>query len=227
MKQLTNISREALQQLESESPLIWLYEVQVPTSPLTRVRITNYTEQVTFGTSSAGTPLIYYPASIVHSDLSETLNADIPTMTVTVGDPQRQLATLMRDHSGLVGQPTRILLVNSTELSNPGSAIADEDAEVVESSVARTADATVAQFSLSAFNLYQFYMPNRRYTSKHCVVQKFGDAECGYDLSVGSFTTCNRSEAQCGERGDDEVANGLPRQHPARFKAFRGIPRRQ
>ena len=97
-----------------------------------------------------------------------------------------------------------------------------QQGEVVSAAV--KSEAIVLQ--VSAFNLYQLQFPPFIHSRRRCR-WIFGSAECGYNTEVAGagFSTCNKTLENCEERGDDEVAQGFARAHPARFGAFTGIPR--
>ena len=54
---LTDVATARSRQLADQYPWIWLYEVEVPTTPPTRYRLTNYDRTIYFGASTQGVPL--------------------------------------------------------------------------------------------------------------------------------------------------------------------------
>lgn len=219
-KALTQLMEQHANQLESESPWRWLYEIEVPTDPVTRYRLTNNTRALQFGTTSLGVPLTYYPFPIFHGGIKEGSNGNLPSIDVSVANVSREISQALATHNGLVGQRVVIRLVNHAELLN-------SQAQIREDSIVRGVRVTqeIVTFTLAAGNLYERQLPARRITSGHCGFQ-YGGAACGYSLETGNLATCSKlkdGDNGCTEHGDDEVANGLPRRHPERFGAFPGV----
>lgn len=225
MSQELPVSLKAMQQLlELQYPWIWLYEVEVPTVPATRIRVTNYTEPVPFGQNSIGTPLTYSPAPISHGGFASNIQGDLTSLTVTVTNADLWLRQLLETHNGLKYQLAVVRLVNSTTLDDPQAQLRF-DAEVAKSKVTAKAVA----FELGRFSLANRKFPGRRYIARHGDAQ-FGSVECGYVIPAspteavgGGFSTCPRTLSACQLRGDDEVARGLTRAHPKRYCGWPGI----
>jgi len=223
---LTQVLEQHRNELRDMDPWVWLYEVEIPSSPKTRARLTNCVSAVNFGTTSAGDPIVFTPYPIAHGGLKETAAADIPTINVNVGNPTRELGALIEQYDGLVGAPAVIRLVNLADIGNPLSQV-EERAEVRRARVA----GDVCAFALSAFSLYRRKFPPNRYTSFSCRWH-FGGPECGYIIpaapgnTVGTgFATCGKTLGACGERGDDEDARSVTRAHPERFGGWPGLGR--
>ena len=208
-------------QLEAEAPWIWLYELQTADDPPQRYRMTNFTESVEFGMNSSGEPLTYSPTPIIHSDVEEATDGSLPTITITVGHAGPIVASTVDAANGFVGQPIRITLVSSFDLGASAASIR-QNGEVVAASITPQGIA----FRVSAFNLYQLQFPPFIFARRRCR-WIFGSSECGYNTNaVGAgFSICEKTLDACRARGDDEVSLGLPRQHPARFGGWPGIPR--
>lgn len=224
---LTTLMQEHRNQLRQEWPWVWLYELEVPTDPVTRVRLTNMPQPVTFGVDSAGAPITYAPFPIVHGGIKKTASGDIPTMGVSIANVTREIGLLFDRHDGLDGAPAVIRLVNMADLDNPKAQL-EERAEVRGCSV----KARIVTVTLSAYSLYRAKVPSQRYVSSVCRYAKFGDEQCGYRIpaspgeTVGTgFSTCSRRRTDCEERGEDEAARGLPQVHPKRWGAFPGMRR--
>jgi lambda family phage minor tail protein L len=226
MPTLTALLEQHRSQLEDEKPWIWLYEIRVPTDPATRYRLTNYTEPVSFGTSTAGAPLVYSPFPIVHGGIVQTKEGDLPTIQVSVGNVTREIGAALEAHAGLVGACVVIRLVNRDTL-------ADLFSQVREDSLVQSSKAThvAVDFTLAPYNLYQAQFPRNRFLRNYCEFL-FGGLECGYAIPPGAtgtlgggFTTCGKTFAQCDERGLDELLRGVTVGHPLRFGGFLGIPK--
>lgn len=208
--------------LEAQDGMVWLAEVEVPTSPPERVRVTSNNEPINFGESLAGVPNRYTPFPLKVGVITRTREGDLPQIQVVVGNARWRLAGLMEDHDGLIGQKAVVRLVSLGELDNL-SAQLRFDGEVVSSRM----NTEVVSFSIGSFNLKKISFPRNRYVSEHCRFV-FGSPECGYALNhpLASFTTCPRTIAACTARGDDEEdVMGVERLHPERFGGFRGTPR--
>lgn len=223
---LTTLMQEWRSQLRLEYPWVWLYEVEVPTDPVTRIRLTNNPTPVSFGFDSDGAALTYSPFPIVHSGIKKTAAGDIPTIGVSVGNVTREIGRLIDAHDGLDGAPAVIRLVNLADLGNAKAQV-EERAEVRGCKVG----ARIVTITLAAYSLYRAKVPPERYVSTVCK-HAFGGPRCGYLIpaspgeTVGTgFSTCARRRTDCEERGADELARGLPQIHPRRWGAFPGMPR--
>jgi len=213
------------QQLRDENPWIWLYEFEVPTTPETRYRITNYTEDITFGVNTDGDPIPYYAFPCRHGEIEQSKEGDVPSITVTVANATRELGLSLDEHDGLVGQRAVVRLVNVTTLDMPESGIR-WDARIRRSMVTPE----VVSVEISSYNLTQSQFPPWRYMRNSCSLH-YGGAVCGYPVpgspgeTVGTgFSFCQKTYAACTQRGEDEAARGVTVRHPFRFGAFRGIP---
>lgn len=209
-------------QLREEHPFIWLYEFAVPTEPdASRFRITNARTAVSFGQTSSGTPLVYSPFPVTHSEIRETAAGDLVQFSIQVGNPSLFLAAIMEEHDGLKGRACVVRLVDSLHLDNPAAQIRF-DMEVIDPTFMNE---KLLQVTLGKYNVTQLSSPPHKYTRHVCGSRvEYKGVLCGY---VGSLATCDRSldgPNGCTMHGDDEVANGLPRQHPERFGGRHAIP---
>jgi phage-related protein len=207
--------------LQAEFGMVWLAEVEVPASPLQRIRATSNNEPLTFGSAIDGTPNIYQPFPMKIGVISRTKEGDLPTIQVGVGNARWSLMTYLEAHDGLVGQPASVRLVSLGELNNRSAAL-QFDGEVVSTDV----DVEAVVFSVGAYNAKQIQFPKNRFVGGHCR-WAFGGPECGYNTNhpLASFTTCPKTFAACQERGDDEEdVMGVVRRHPERWGAWRAIP---
>lgn len=226
MNTLTDNSTAHARQLRDEFPWIWLYEIEIPTTPKTRYRLTNYTSPVNFGTNSTGRTLTYAPFPIVHSELRQTLDGELPSFQLQVGHASLELAQILEDHRGLKGSEVVVRIVNSSDLST-GVPAFEVVAEVTGCKVTHERVA----LSIGSKSLVDAVIPPTRYSRTHCG-HAYGDAGCGYDLGnptlLAAFPTCNRQRDGangCEAHGDAEVDAGLPRLHPENFGADPSIPR--
>jgi phage-related protein len=219
----TDLSAIHLRQLRDEKPWIWLYEIEVPTEPPTRYRLTNYTQEVSFGTNSAGEPIIYKPCPIGHSDITQTLEGDLPQFQLQVGHAGREMAATLEAYIGLVDSPVRVYVVNSEDLASAAAAQTFE-AEVTGCRV--TNDKVT--LAIGSKNLSEAIVPPLRFQRHHCG-HEYGGTACAFDLSNGTlaagFPTCPKSYEACTDRGIAEVGQGYAKKHPQRFGGWRSIPR--
>lgn len=213
------------QRLRDPDPNVWLVEVEVPTDPPTRFRLARNPEPVTFGVDSTGAGLVYSPYPIRIGEFQETVEGDIPTLSLEIGNPTRELSAAVDLYDGLVGAPVVIRLVNLGDLS--AGALFEERAEIRRVRVT----AQACTFVLAAYSLYRVKFPAWRHLAYSCRWQ-FGGVECGYLIpsspgeTVGTgFSTCGKTFAACGVRGADELARSVTVNHPKRFGAFPGLPR--
>lgn len=220
---LSNLTTERSRQLAEQYPWVWLYEVEVPTSPPTRYRLTNYDREIAFGASSAGAALIYTPFPLVQSPVTKTVDGDLPQIQLQVGNESLYLRSILESHDGLIGQAVVIKLVHLLELDNPENALRF-DGQIV----ACKAGVDRVTWNISALSLTQAVLPGQRYIRGHCRF-RYGDERCGYDLTNPSlsvpFPTCPKTLAACEERGDLEFSVLGYTKHPARFGGWPGIPR--
>lgn len=218
--------------LEDLVGMAWLYEVEVPTSPPTRVRLTNWSQLIYFGTygagsSSPGAPIPYYPAAVSHSPIRENAGGDLPALKVTVGNGRRTASDLLESHRGLRGQPAKIMLVRIDSLDDTAAKV--EWRFTVDRASVSEEKCTL---DLSRAHLNRIKDPPYRYLANGCRYSEYGGARCGYlipsgadDTVGGGFATCPKSYAACVERGLDEEARGVEVKHPKRFGGKRGLPR--
>jgi phage-related protein len=220
-KQLSDLMSAHSRQLAEEKPWVWLYEFGVPDG--TRYRLTNYSRTIAFGTDSAGAAIEFSPYSIVHGDIEESAEGDLPRMQVQVGNSTLEMMPLLDEWNGLEGQAVIVRLVNVDELENPAAQMRfDGEVSGVKFRQDRIA------FEVSAQNLQRARFPTRRFVRAHCNYQ-YGGAKCGYDLSnaalLAAFPRCLKTEEACEDHGDAEVAAGLARQHPERWGGWISLPR--
>ena len=194
--------------LASGDPWIWLYEIEVPTTPATRLRLAADTDSVTFGTDSEGVDLVYSPFPITHNGMPETSEGDLPAVDLIVSNVSREVQALLEAYNGLVGQDVRIMLVNRANLLS-GIPVLREDFQVLSV----TSDASSAVAKLGQTDLWNALFPSNRVTRDYCRFQYKG-ARCGY---TGGLTTCDKIVA--GDNGCEAHAN------TPRFGGFPGTPR--
>ncbi len=227
MRNITSSLSENVHALQSGDPVVFLAEIQVPTDPATRYRLTTHTEDLEFGFDSTGTPVTYSRFPIAFDSIALDAEGSIPIINFSIGSIDEAFASTLYTHRGMAGQPAvlRFILLSDADQTNAQIRF---DGKIRSVSIEEKG----MGFSVSVTNLYERELPSRRYLSRRCRVRVFGDFECGYDTSTAgqpggaNFTECGRTLSQCEERGDDEVARGLVRKHPQRFGAEPGMNRR-
>ncbi len=224
---LSQLMQKHRNQLRDEWPWVWLYEAEVPSSPVTRIRLTNLLSDLQYGMDSNGDPITYTRFPIVHGGIEKSSNGDVQTMGITVCNISMEISRLIEQYDGLDGAPVVVRYVNMADLGNPKAQL-EERGEIRGVRVR----SRIVSFTLSAASLYRMRIPNHRYVSTICGVDNFGDADCGYIIppspgdTVGTgFSSCARRRTDCALRGDDEEARGLVKKHPRRWGAFPGMPR--
>ena len=115
------VQAEASKQLRQMSPCIWLLEFEVPSSPATRYRFTNFETVVSRGFGPGGVPLLYYPKQIAHGDLTQSAKGDLQNLTVNVSNVNLEMMEALELYDGLIGQPFTLRLVNSLALTDPNA----------------------------------------------------------------------------------------------------------
>lgn len=217
------------EQLRQELPFVWLFELEVPTDPPTRYRLTNYTEPITYGTATDGTPLVYTDAPFVHDGLPARADGSLPSFEVSVGYSDQIVRDTVHEHRGFTGQPTVIRLVSIDALDNPQH-------PAWRATVSRTVIGDeVLKLELSTAPLTEVVFPGRRYVADSCE-HRWLSAGCGYVAVDGATNTpgggydgavlCPRTFGACSERGLDEALRGVTVRHPLRYGGKRGLIRR-
>lgn len=223
MPEIGDINRTRSRQLSEEHPWIWLYEVEVPTDPATRYRLTNFDRDVQYGQSSAGVPLIFTPAGIVHGDMQETKKGDLPQMQVQIANDGFLMRDILELYDGLIGQPCTIRLLNMLEIP-AGTAAMRFDGEIASCN----AKLDRVTWNVSALSLSQIVTPGERYLRGHCPF-RYGSPECGYDLTNASlaaaFPSCDHTLTACGDHGAAELSILGVSFHPERFGGWPSLPR--
>ena len=222
MRQITQALSEEVHRLNSGIPIVFMAEVEVPTDPPTRYRMTTHSADVDFGQDSLGADITYSRFPVLFDSIKVDAEGAIPIVRFTIGNSDPELPELLYTHRGLTGRPVVLRFILLSETDTPSAQIRfDGKIRLIQ------VQEEAVQASVSVSNLYDRQMPSRRYQAKRCRVRTFGDSECGYDTQNGiaNFFTCNRSLEDCEARGADELANGLQVKHPARFNAERGLSR--
>jgi len=207
-------------ELASSDAYVWLYEIEVPTTPPTRYRLAKRSEAVSFR------GLTYSPAPITHSTVTEDTKADLPRITMTIANVSREVSSATESYAGLIGQPVRIMLVSIADMAS-GNAIIEQDFAIASANLSEAA----ATFDLRLFNAYRINIPGGRLSRLACRF-KYRSERCGYALAEadGGLATCDKSfdgANGCQVHGDSYTSAGLAPVHPQRYGGERGIPKRE
>lgn len=221
MAPLPNIPVSLLQeknQLATNERFIWLYEIVVPTDPITVYRLARETEAIEFNGYT------FSPFPISHDTIERDRAGDLPSTSLVVSNMSREVISTLELYDGLVGQTVRIYLTHSL-LIESSQYIAEEDFEVLSSS----ATAESVQLSLGSTNLFDSKIPKQRMMRFHCR-HRYQSPECGYSLvstDPNYLASCDKSLSGpngCEAHGASYTAAGLTPIHPDRFGGFPGIP---
>jgi lambda family phage minor tail protein L len=221
MAPLPNIPVSILQeknQLATNERFIWLYEITVPTDPITVYRLARETEAIEFKGYT------FSPFPISHDTVERDRTGDLPSTSLVVSNMSREVISTLELYDGLVGQTVRIYLTHSLLLAS-SQWIGEEDFEVLSSSA--TADSV--QLSLGSTNLFDSKIPKQRMMRFHCR-HRYQSPECGYSLvstDPNYLASCDKSLSGpngCEAHGASYTDAGLTPIHPDRFGGFPGIP---
>jgi lambda family phage minor tail protein L len=208
-------------QLASSGQWIWLYEIDVPTEPPTRYRLTRTPQAVDYGGYS------YSPFPLSHETIVRDSDGDMPTTTLTASNVSRELIATLENYEGLVGQRVAIILTHSLLVgaSSTSHPVVEEVFTVISSS----ATAEAVTLTLGSSNLYDTAVPKARMMRYHCRHQ-YRSAECGYSLpsaSANYLSGCDKTldgPNGCTAHGASYTSEGLTPLHPERFGGFPGLP---
>lgn len=213
-----------LLEIVQPDPLVFLYAIDLPTDPPTKLRVTPYPETLYLGRDNTGAAVPYYPFAIGHDESTGDVEGSLPTITLKAQNLTREMVALLEAYGGLAGQKVRIVLARLSDLPD-GTPQREEIYKVLSAS----ATETTAELRLGQNELERQLMPGRRITRLHCA-HVYGGPGCGYDTTrAGALQTCSKLEDGpngCIEHGLDEAAASLPNNHPEpRMLRFRGVPR--
>ena len=201
-------------------PFVFLYEVEVPTTPPQRIRLTNHDEEIVWRGNT------YSRAPVSHSEVIEDTEGNLPQVQLTVPNLSREIGAVLASLGGLVGQPVRVTLLSLADIGS-NQPVSEIDFTVATSTVSRDS----AVFRLQVYNPHRAAIPGGRIARGSCWY-KFGGERCGFviDESEDGDVTCDHTfdgENGCTAKGALYVARGLAALHPARFGGFRSVPRQQ
>lgn len=215
----------AKNQAALEVPVCWLIDIEAPTSPRTRFRLTTNSKRVPRGVNPAtGAQLYWDPFPLALGNLSQNTKGDLRGTTINVGNATLEMVELLEELGGLVGSQAIVRLVPAEGPYEP-NAERRFDGVIVSTLVRQD----VISLTVGSGNVTKKQSPMHRFLADHCGVERFGDARCGYSIISGATNTigggfdfCPETLLGCTERGLDEAARGLPNNHPKRFDGCPG-----
>lgn len=136
--------------------------------------------------------------------VGETGKGEIPAITVKVSNVTGEVQRLLEANGGANGVPVIIRVLN-TKVTTTTPEL--ELSYVVESS---THDEQWITFRLTGANCLTRRVPRRRYLKNFCPFA-YGGIECGVSAAtMTTYPTCNRTSANCAERGNSTRFGGFP-----------------
>lgn len=206
-------------------PFAWLYAIDVPSSPRTKMRLASYHETVYFESDSLGASLAYLPSSVFHEEVQRDTEGGIPQVRLEFQNVTREGVALLEAYGGLIGERVRAVLIRVADTPD-GDPTVDEVYEILESQN----DAETVSLTLGRAALTQRKFPDRRISRTFCA-HRYGGPGCGYDTTHGSaLATCTKlleGANGCRAHGTEEAARtpAVLGQHPQRMLFFPGVPR--
>lgn len=207
--------------LHQASPWVWLADVELDDDDA--LRVCDSDETITYGGST------FYPFPMVVEGYAADGTGNLPSVTVTVSALSREISDAV-DEGGLVDRSVQLWVMSRSSLTT-----AYDRGRWLVLDVAMS-DST-ASFRLGPYGLFDAPYPARRQARSRCDYVYAG-RECLYDTTLPNLiagtrpnfdrTTCDLSidgGNGCRAHGENEVANGRPRLHPARIGCAPGIPK--
>lgn len=202
MKTISALWKTAKNKLSGASPWVWLYEIEVPTTPTaTILRYAEYTEPVVWQGNT------FQPFPISHSEINESSEGRINAVTVTVSNVMREIQAYLEEWDYLSGAPVRIICVNLSDSSY------SQMRDLAVSSTQYNDKAVTFTLSLN-FDIVGKKIGRTAYRDKCAWVYK--SAECAYS---GAIALCDKTLG--GQNGCRVHANAV------RFGGMPGIPQGQ
>lgn len=216
--------------LGNTNPWVWLMELVVERTVFATVKFrfvnSNVPVPVEF---PAGSGKRYYPYPFRAPDLPSDSEGSVPKLTVILSSGGYEGIRYMDARDGLVGNDISLWRVNLGALASAsfGVLINGRVSGVV-------ADASAIQLTIGLIDLFKIDYPRdlwqrdrcrHRFTGPGCLFRRPGPSELGYGLPEIMF--CDKTllgPGGCKVHGDNEVARGLTRNHPAQYGGAYSIP---
>ena len=189
----TNATQEK-NKITSSGSFILLLEVILDG---TSVYLCNNVENITWNN------IEWLAAPFSIGDITETKEAELPTIDLSIIDLERRLTPDLENYSGGVGVGVWLRIIN-TALLNETTALREDYFDILETSVDHMNRIT---FKLGVENLMNYRSPKNRFLKSHCRYKVFKGNQCGY---TGSETSCDRTFTRCNELGNTARFGGFP-----------------
>jgi len=212
-----------IEQPHADSPYVWLWELVLdapltnPPSAPTWARLTSYDEDVSWPPGEGAKT--WYSMSLEHSEIEQSGEGNLPSLSLLIDNTGRWLMPYLETFD-LDGNRATLFLINQKYVGS-AQAFIKWEFEIAGASANRSQ----VELKLADPNNLERRLPEDRYNAVRCRWTEFGGPECGYIInSAAAHASCDRTLAACVERGEDELARGLPVIHPKRFGGFAAIP---
>lgn len=177
-----HIGDPRVDEIMTASPYIWLYEIEVPKDPPTRLRLAQHPTAVDWGTSSTGATLTYSPFPIRHREIVENSEGLIPTVNLQVSNVSLEMQQFVSDYD-MVGQEVRIMLVRWEDAPG-GTPLLSYTFEIL----ALEASSLAVNARCGRYNLNKQPFPLGRFRRNFCR-WRYKGKECGY---AGGLASCSK-----------------------------------
>jgi phage-related protein len=204
--------------VQSSDPLVFLYDISIPSTPPSRLRLVAADEEVEWRGNT------YLRAPMAITEIVEDSEGNLPSVKLSIPNLSREVGAIMKSYSGLAGQTAKVLLVSLEDLSS-GQPVREIDFTVADG----TLTVNTAQLRLQIFSPRKATVPGGKIARQGCWY-KFKGKRCGFALTeadTGAITCDHTYDGAngCTAKGALYVAEGLVAIHPMRFGGFRSIPR--
>lgn len=207
--------RASSQKMQSSVDWLWLLQLEadVATAARTLFRLTDSPEQAVL---NVGGPLwTFYPFPMQFGDIVQAADGNVQSLSVTLSNVTRELIPYLFKGDGFMGRKANIYQVARSSL-----ALVDGLPHEFKI-VAAASDLANVTLTLAGPVDYRFLLPQEQ-LGRFCG-NVYQDEVCAYR---GPLTSCKFTLTDCAAHGDEMVARGYPRQHPARFNGFVALSRK-
>ena len=173
----------------------WLILLQITFSDNTILYLVRNNENITFQDNE----YIAFPFEL--GDIKESSKGEIPSLSIKISNVTKAIQYYLEQFNGAIGSQIKIIVVNSSYLSEDYSEL-ELDYEVTGAS----SNAQWVEFTLGIPNPLRKRFPLHRFIAEHCN-WRFKSAECAY--SGVEFTTCDRTLKACRARDNTSRFGGF------------------
>jgi hypothetical protein len=225
----TQVALDELAKQASTVPHYWFVQLITDQTPdlTVGVRVVNAPQVIEFPTGSGNA---WDPAAFKAPTFHDDSEGTIPRLDLTITDPAGEILTWCDRGAGFSGRDCTIWLCSAANVADTANAVHALTLKVAEVN----ANDTSVTFSLGLLSLLSIPFPRRKYQRDRCDLPFTGDG-CFFRLpSIGqvgygdpTIIVCDKTldgPAGCRHHGDNEVARGLPRNHPLQFGSCKSIP---